>query len=214
MRALFLFNLHLNAKAASLGLTLGLLSIPGFQSLPLSLQKIQEMLHPRNWCLCRWNSSIVTISVKWQQCSPDHCLRDDILLNSISFLIIFSCSIHHLSLCSPPLLSAQNIFLTSHQSFPPLFSSHMWFHSTWLPLPLWNVLSLRALVKKGPSDMFRSVNAWCHHPYYIRRAFHISCMNVLLKHSHGWLVWFETLFFFVLLCDLFLNPAMRENGST
>lgn len=63
--------------------------------------KIQEMLHPRNWCLCRWNSSIVTISVKWQQCSPDHCLRDDILLNSISFLIIFSCSIHHLSLFSP-----------------------------------------------------------------------------------------------------------------
>lgn len=151
--------------------------------------KIQEMLHPRNWCLCRWNSSIVTISVKWQQCSPDHCLRDDILLNSISFLIIFSCSIHHLSLCSPPLLSAQNIFLASHQA-PPPFSSHMWFHSTWLPLPLWNVLSLRDLVKKGPSDMFRSVNAWCRHPYCIRRAFHISCMNVLLKHSHGWLVWF------------------------
>lgn len=63
-------------------------------------REIQEMLHPRNWCLCRWNSSGVTISVKWQQCSPDHCLRDDILLNSISFLIIFSCSIHHLSLFS------------------------------------------------------------------------------------------------------------------
>lgn len=71
--------------------------------------EIQEMLHPRNWCLCRWNSSIVTIWVKWQQCSPDHCLRDDILLSSISFLIIFSCSIHHLSLfslwCTPLLFS-------------------------------------------------------------------------------------------------------------
>lgn len=79
--------------------------------------KIQEMLHPRNWCLCRWNSSIVTISVKWQQCSPDLCLRDDILLNSISFLIIFSCSIHHPSLCSSLVLYAQNIFLASHPSF-------------------------------------------------------------------------------------------------
>lgn len=74
--------------------------------------KIQEMLHLRNWCLCRWNSSIVTISLKWQQCSPDHCLRDDILLNSISFLIIFSCSIHHLSffsLCCSPLLFSPSL---------------------------------------------------------------------------------------------------------
>lgn len=35
---LFLFNLHLDAKAASLGLTLRPLSKPGFQSLHLSLQ--------------------------------------------------------------------------------------------------------------------------------------------------------------------------------
>lgn len=108
MCAPLLFNFHLDANAASLRVTLARFQSWVFKAC-LYHCEIQEMLHPRNWCLCRWNSSIVTISVKWQQCSPDHCLRDDILLNSISFLIIFSCSIHHLSLfslwCTPLLFS-------------------------------------------------------------------------------------------------------------
>lgn len=40
--------------------------------------KIQEMLQLKNWCLCRWNPSLVTVWVKWQQTSADHCQRDDI----------------------------------------------------------------------------------------------------------------------------------------
>lgn len=40
--------------------------------------KIQETLQLKNWCLCRWNSFVVIVWVKWQQTSPDHCQRDDI----------------------------------------------------------------------------------------------------------------------------------------
>lgn len=100
-------NLHHDAKAGIIGADTCFQSSV-FQRLPVSLQNPWNAV-PRNWCLCRWNSSIVTISEKWQQCSPDQCLRDDILLNSISFLIIFSCSIYHLSLscqwCTPLLFS-------------------------------------------------------------------------------------------------------------
>lgn len=126
--------------------------------------KIQEMLHPRNWCLCSWKSFVATISVKRQQCSPDHRLRDDILLNTISFLIIFSCSCHPLSLCSSPLLS-QNIFLNSLQSsfFPP-FSSHMWMCPT-----LFYLLLQKHAIFTGPSDMLRLVNAWCYKPCCVSR---------------------------------------------
>lgn len=138
------FNFHLISTAAvSLGVAAPSFLKARFQSLIYrgSFQdgKIQEILHRRNWCLCRWNSSIVTISLKWQQCYPDHCLRDDILLNSISSLIISSCSIHHVPLfspqcipCSSPLLSSKNIFLTSLFFHSPL---HMWsLVIAWAPL--------------------------------------------------------------------------------
>jgi len=96
-------------------------------------RKIQERLQLKNWCLCRWNSSLVTMSVKWQQYSPDHCLRDDILLDSISFLIISSCSIHHLTLFCQTLLlffllTAQNIFLTFYGFFFHFVAYVILFH--------------------------------------------------------------------------------------
>lgn len=195
MCALFLFNLHLDAKAASLGLTLCPLSKPGFKAC-LYRCEIQEMLHPRNWCLCRWNSSIVTISVKWQQCSPDHCLRDDILLNSISFLIISSCSIHHLSLfslwCTPLLLSPSVC-----PKYPPCLTSviffiwsHVCFHS------MWDMPSIWALINKISSDilmLYQNVNDISHLSlldvntwYWMRQTFLSYCMYTYLYMGPVW----------------------------
>lgn len=149
--------------------------------------EIQEMLHLRNWCLCRWNSSIVTISAKWQQCSPDHCLRDDILLNSISFLIIFSCSIYHLSLFTVmhffALLPFSLLKIYSSLRICPFLFSHftphvILFHV--IMFPLWDVPSICAIVKRGSSDTLCSVIAWCHHQYCIRWAFYIHITYCIL----------------------------------
>ena len=121
MCALFLFNLHLDAKAASLGLTLCPLSKTRFQrraSIPAKSRK----------CCIRGIDVFVgeihlrvTISVKWQQCSPDHCLRDDIFLNSISFS---SLSSHVQSVTAPfPLCDApicSYFLLYAPKYLPPL----------------------------------------------------------------------------------------------
>lgn len=101
------------------------------------------MLQPRNWCLCRWNSSLVTIWVKWQR----HCLRDDILFNTVSFLIIFSCSIHHRSLFSSWCIFALPFSLPKISSSSHTVWSHVWIPDTWFPSPLWNVSSNQNLVR-------------------------------------------------------------------
>ena len=60
-----------------------------FQKQDGGKKEIKEIPHGKNGVLCSRNASIVTISVKWRQCSPGH-----ISLNSISFLIISSLCLH------------------------------------------------------------------------------------------------------------------------